>query len=87
MILAKTVAPAGILVLLLAPAVPAQHPIPSSEASARVGATAVVCDCVAGVYYAARSRGRPTFLGFGRRYPREDFEVTVWGRTAVASTT
>lgn len=56
--------------------------IRSTQAEQHVGETDTVCGEVAEVHYAARSRGRPTFLDFDQPYPDQDFVVVVWGRDA-----
>lgn len=53
--------------------------ISDNEAAEHIGETATVCGMVASVYFASRSRARPTFLDFGADYPRESFTAVVFG--------
>lgn len=38
-----------------------------------------VCGVVASANYAARSRGRPTYLNLDEPYPRQIFTALIWG--------
>lgn len=68
-----------LLVTGLMLAVPAAaRTIGDREAAGHAGETATVCGAVASVYYASRSRARPTFLDFGARYPRETFAAVIF---------
>lgn len=57
----------------------AQDRISPSEASKFVGKRATVCGQVASAAYAARSKGRPTFLYLDRPSPNQVFSVLIWG--------
>ncbi len=57
----------------------AQERIRSSEAGQYVGKKVTVCGQVASTNFAARSRGRPTFLNLDRPYPNQIFTVVIWG--------
>ena len=57
----------------------AQQKLTTSEAKNHVGQTATVCGQVASTNYAARTRGRPTFLNLDRPYPNQIFTVVIWG--------
>ncbi|MGH7190961.1 MAG: hypothetical protein ACREF0_17465 [Acetobacteraceae bacterium] len=60
-------------------AVPAGAATVSAGAAAgHAGETETVCGTVASVYYASRSRARPTFLDFGARYPHETFMAVIF---------
>jgi hypothetical protein len=52
--------------------------IPAAEASSHVGERATVCGNVTGIHTAARSKGKPTFINFDKRYPSQDFTVMIW---------
>lgn len=52
--------------------------VSASEAAGHAGETDTVCGTVASVYYASRSRARPTFLDFGARYPNESFTAVIF---------
>jgi len=58
--------------------------ITDSEAAEHVGENATVCGTVASVYYARRSRARPTFLDFGADYPNESFVAVVFDENRAA---
>ena len=57
----------------------AQQKLTASEANKHIGETATVCGSVASTNYAARTRGRPTFLNLDRAYPNQIFTVVIWG--------
>ncbi len=57
----------------------AQQRINPSDAQQYVGKRATVCGRVASAFYAARSRGRPTFLNLDRPYPNATFTAVIWG--------
>ena len=69
----------SLFVLLLSTAV-AQEKVSPSEAAKLVGKKATVCGQVASANFAARSRGRPTFLNLDRPYPNQIFTVVIWGQ-------
>jgi hypothetical protein len=52
--------------------------IPAAQASSHAGETATVCGNVTGIHTAARSKGKPTFINFDKRYPNQDFTVMIW---------
>jgi hypothetical protein len=53
--------------------------ITPSEASGYIGKRETVCGQVASANFAARSKGRPTFLNLDRPYPNLIFTVVIWG--------
>ena len=57
----------------------AQTSISAAEAKNHIGERATVCGEVAGVHYAARSRGNPTFINLDKPYPNQIFTVLIWG--------
>lgn len=68
-----------LLSFLFAVPLSAEDRIPASEASKYVGKSAIVCGQVASATYAARSKGRPTFLNLDRPYPNQIFTAVIWG--------
>jgi len=74
---------AGILIvflgLVLQVGIAAQERISPTEASKYVGKPTIVCGQVASATFAARSRGRPTFLNLDRPYPNQIFTAFIWG--------
>jgi hypothetical protein len=56
----------------------------ADDAVRHVGESATVCGTVDSGSYAARSRGQPTFLDFGGRYPHEAFVALIWGHDRAA---
>jgi len=65
--------------LLLTICVAAQDRLTPTEAASYIGKNATVCGQVASATYAARSRGRPTFLNLDRPYPNPIFTALIWG--------
>ena len=65
--------------LFVFPATGWAQSITPGEAARHVGQTGTVYGLAASTRYASRSRGRPTFLNFGRPYPHQDFTVVIWG--------
>jgi len=53
--------------------------ITAEQARDHIGETATVCGRVASAHYSSKSRGRPTFLDFGRPYPHAVFAAVIWG--------
>jgi len=51
----------------------------AAQAKDHIGERATVCGQVASTRYAARSRGRPTFLNLDKPYPNQIFTVVIWG--------
>ncbi len=51
----------------------------AEEAKNHIGETATVCGAVAGVHYAAISRGNPTFVNLDKQYPNQPFTILIWG--------
>lgn len=51
----------------------------AAQAAEHVGKVATVCGEVASATYAARSRGRPTFLNLDEPYPDHIFTIVIWG--------
>ena len=68
-----------VIFLLLHVALSAQERISPAEAANYVGKAATVCGQVASATYAARSRGRPTFLNLDRPYPNQVVTALIWG--------
>ena len=68
------------LMFVVAPLTSGQDPkkIPSSQAVQHIGERGTVCGNVASSRYVSTSRGRPTFLNFGKPYPHEEFTVVIW---------
>ncbi len=52
----------------------------AKEAWNHVGEDAVVCGKVAGVFYAQRSKGQPTFINLEKDYPNQLFTIIIWGK-------
>lgn len=50
----------------------------AKEAWNHVGEKALVCGKVVNIYYAKKSRGKPTFLNLERNYPNQLFTVIIW---------
>lgn len=69
----------GLTLLFFSVAMP-QERITPSEAAKYVGKRAIVCGKVASANFAARSRGRPTFLNLDCPYPNQIFTVMIWGQ-------
>ena len=57
----------------------AQQRLTPTEAKAHVGEQATVCGTVAGVHYAASTRGEPTFINLDKPYPNQVFTILIWG--------
>ncbi len=51
----------------------------AADASQHIGERATVCGTVAGVKYAASTRGQPTFLNLDEPYPHQIFTILIWG--------
>lgn len=56
----------------------AQRPLAAVEAKGHVGETATVCGDVGSTRYAARARGKPTFINLDKPYPDQVFTVLIW---------
>lgn len=71
----------AVWILIVGFAIPlsASHTIAASKARNHIGETATVCGNVAGAHYAARSRGRPTFINLDKPYPNQIFTIVIWG--------
>jgi len=61
----------------------AQERIRPSDAERYIGKRVAVCGQVASANFAARSRGRPTFLNLDRPYPNQIFTIVIWGENRV----
>lgn len=48
------------------------------QAAEHLGERGVVCGVVASTYYAAGTRGNPTFINLGEAYPNQPFYVVIW---------
>jgi hypothetical protein len=70
--------------MLLWPAVAQAANLTAAEAAQHIGQEATVCDVIASGHYAARSRGQPTFLDFGKALPAEVFTAVIWGEDRAA---
>jgi hypothetical protein len=57
----------------------AQQRITPVEAKNHVGQQATVCGSVAGVHYAAGSKGQPTFINLDKPYPNQTFTIVIFG--------
>jgi hypothetical protein len=57
----------------------AANTLTADEAKNHIGENATVCGLVAGVHYAATTRGQPTFINFDKGYPDQPFTVVIWG--------
>jgi hypothetical protein len=51
----------------------------AGEAKNHMGETATVCGTVASVFFAAGSRGTPTFVNLDKAYPNQVFTILIWG--------
>lgn len=60
------------------PATPSR--IGPKAAAEFIGLNAVVCGKVTETSYRADVRGKPTFLNFGGRHPRQAFTALIWGK-------
>lgn len=70
------------LVLVMSQNVLAKTPnktITPSQAIHAIGQEATVCGIAASVHFAARSRGKPTFINLGQPYPNQVFTIVIWG--------
>lgn len=52
--------------------------ITAAQAKDHVGERATVCGLVAGTRYLDKTKGKPTFLNFDRRYPHHTFTAVIW---------
>ena|SRR5215469_14287680 len=70
-----------VLFLLLAwsPVLCGQQKMTAADAKLHIGEQALVCGSVAGVHYASRSKGEPTFINLDKAYPNQVFTILVWG--------
>lgn|SRR5215831_8281520 len=57
----------------------AEKSLTGAEAKDHVGERATICGVAAGIHYAARSRGRPTFINLDKPYPNQVFTILIWG--------
>lgn len=53
--------------------------LPAGEAKNHMGENATVCGAVASVFFAAGSRGTPTFVNLDKPYPNQVFTILIWG--------
>ncbi len=53
--------------------------ITAEQAAGHVGEVATVCGPVGHTLYASSTRGQPTFIDFGPKYPDSVFVVLIWG--------
>jgi preprotein translocase subunit SecG len=67
----------SILILAFAASALAQETISPYAASRFIGQQKTVCGMVASAKYAARSKGRPTFLNLDKPYPNQVFTVLI----------
>jgi hypothetical protein len=61
-------------------ALPTQVAIAAADACRYVGQTGTVCGVVVSGRFAARSKGRPTFLNLDQPWPNHVFTVVIWQR-------
>ena len=57
----------------------AQNRITPAEVAKYVGKDATVCGKVVSTAYASQAVGRPTFLNFEQPYPKQPFNIVIWG--------
>jgi hypothetical protein len=57
----------------------AEQKLSAREAAQHEGEQATICGVVVSAHYAARSKGRLTFLDFDQPYPNAAFTVLIWG--------
>lgn len=69
----------AIFALIIVLQIAAQERISPSDAAKHLGKKATVCGQVASTNFAARSKGRPTFLNLDRPYPNHIFTAVIWG--------
>lgn len=67
------------LALLAAGSLVRADVITAKEAAQHIGEVQTVRGVVVSARYAARSRGRPTFLNLDQPYPDTIFTVVIWG--------
>lgn len=53
--------------------------ITPEEAKNHIGDSLTVCGKVFGVYQSKNSKGQPTYINFGAKYPKHVFTALVWG--------
>ena len=67
------------LVLAWSLALYGQQSVTAADAKSHIGQQTTVCGNVAGVHYASRSRGEPTFINLDKPYPNQVFTILIWG--------
>lgn len=68
-----------VALVLLATLGHTQSSISAAEAKDHIGERQTVCGQVVSTHYAARSRGKPTFINLDKPYPNQIFTVVIWG--------
>jgi len=56
-----------------------QDAITTEDAAKFLGLQKTVCGKVVSSHYAARAKGKPTFMNLYKPYPNEIFTVLIWG--------
>ncbi|MGA2401923.1 MAG: DNA-binding protein [Syntrophobacteraceae bacterium] len=56
-----------------------QDTITPEDAAKFIGQQKTVCGTVASGHFAAKSKGRPTFINLDKPYPNQVFTVMIWG--------
>lgn len=57
----------------------AQQRVTAADAKLHIGQRATVCGSVAGIHFANRTKGDPTFINLDRPYPNQVFTILIWG--------
>ena len=70
--------PLSIYLLFVILSAPISGRIPLEEANQHVGKSVSVCGPVASVWYATKSKGKPTFLHIGKSYPNQIITGVIW---------
>lgn len=61
--------------------VTAQTKINLDEINNHIGDSVTICGLVADMRYFENSKGKPTFLNIGDRYPKQKITIVIWGKT------
>lgn len=67
--------------LFIAATTYAQENIKLEEVSKHINDSVTVCGKVADMRYFESSKGQPTFLNIGSKYPNQQLTVVIWGNT------
>jgi micrococcal nuclease len=68
-----------LLFLSCHPLLCAQQKLTAAEAKLHVGQQATVCGSVAGLHFASRTKGEPTFINLDKPYPNQVLTIVIWG--------